>query len=118
LAGLLGRPIFVFFYNPATDTGKEVLRFAQALHQKHSAQLAIMAMAVTQDPEVARKQHADLRLPFGVLDGQGLHQTFGVDATPRLIVLDGEGVVRGATTGWGIQTPREITDELLRCMPK
>ena len=55
---------------------------------------------------------------FGVLEGQGLHQTFGVDATPRLIVLDGAGVLRGATTGWGIQTAREISDEISRCMPK
>jgi peroxiredoxin len=118
LSRMLGRPVLVFFYNPATDTGGEVLRFAQGLHQKHGDHLGIMAMAVTNDPDLARKQHAALNLPFAVLDGQGLHQTFGVDATPRLVVLDGEGVLRCATTGWGAQTPREITEELLRCMRK
>ncbi len=118
LACMLGRPVLVFFYNPATDTGKDVLRFAQELHQRHGDHLSIMAMAVTNDPELARKQHADLRLPFAVLEGKGLFQTFGVDGTPRLVVLDGEGVLRTATTGWGLQTPREIADELMRCMPK
>jgi len=118
LARMLGRPVFVFFYNPATETGKEVLRFARNLHQKHGDSLSIMAMAVTNEPELARKQHADFRLPFPLLDGKGLHVTFGVDATPRLTILDGEGVVRFATTGWGTQTEREITEELTRCLPK
>ena len=118
LARLLGRPVFIFFYKPATDTSKEVLRFAQALHQKHGDKLSIMAMAVGVEPDAARKHQAELKLPFAVLDGSGLHQTFAVDATPRLIVLDGEGILRFATTGWGIQTPREITEELVRTMAK
>jgi len=70
------------------------------------------------DAEIARKQHADLRLPFAVLDGNGLHQMFGVDATPRLIVLDRDGILRYATTGWGLQTPREIDEELTRALAK
>jgi hypothetical protein len=113
-----GRPVLVFFYNPASGTGKEVLHFAMELHQKHGDHLGIMAMAVTNDPEVARKQHADWRLPFAVLDGKGLHVTFGVDSTPRLVVLDGEGTLRYATTGWGIQTPKEISEELSRCLQR
>ena len=118
LTRLLGRPVFVFFYNPATNVGKEVVRFAVALHQKHGDKLSIMAMAVGTDPEIARKQHADMKLPFAVLDGNGLHQTFGVDATPRLILLDRDGVMRYASTGWGIQTPSEINEELMRALAK
>ena len=118
LTRMLGRPVFIFFYNPATSDGKEVLRFAQDLSRQFSDRLCIMAMAVTHDPESARKQHADLGLPFPILDGKGLHQTFGVDGTPRLIVLDSEGVLRCGTTGWGIQTPGEIRQELARCMTK
>ena len=114
----LGRPVLVFFYNPTTESGKDVLRFAQSLHQRHGDNLGLMAMAVTHDPDVARKQHAELKLPFTVLDGQGLHLTFGVEATPRLVVLDREGIVRGTFTGWGVQTPHEITEELKRCLPK
>ena len=118
LTRLLGRPVFVFFYNPGTENGQEVLRFAQALRQNHGDKISIMAMAVGTDAEVARKQHAEMRLPFAVLDGNGLHQTFGVDATPRLIVLDRDGILRYATTGWGLQTPREITEELTRTLAK
>lgn len=118
LARLLGRPVLVFFYNPATDTGKEVLQFAKGLVQKHGDKINVMAMAATNDVAFARKQHADLQLPFTILDGRGLHMTFGVTATPRLVLLDSDGCVREAHTGWGFHVPREIQDELERCLRK
>ena len=114
----LGRPSLVFFYNPATDTGQQVLRFAQTLQEKHGANLGVVAMAVTQDDALARKQHAEMRLTFPIHDGNGLHLTFGVDATPRLVVLDGDGHLRAAVTGWGLQIAQEISDEIGRWLPK
>ena len=114
----LGRPVFLFFYNPSSDTGVQVLRFAQGLQSKHGLNLSVMALAVTDSPELARRQHAEMRLPFGVLDGSGLHLTFGVDVTPRLVVIDGEGILRAAHTGWGFQTPRDITREIEAWLPK
>src|SRR5581483_10408807 len=104
----LGRPVLVVFYNPQTSTGVQVLRFAKAQAEAQRDRIAILAMAVTRDAEAARKQHADLHLPFPILDGQGMRLTFGVEATPRLVVLDGDGIVRAATTGWGYQTPTEM----------
>src|SRR6185436_17791916 len=73
----LGRPNFAFFYNPGTETGREVLKFAKELSDKHGQRLGMLALAVTQDAELARKQHADLHLPFPILDGNGMHLTFG-----------------------------------------
>ena len=118
LARLLGKPVLVFFYNPATATGADVLRFTLDLHQRHGGRLGFMAMAVTNDAGLARKQHADMKLPFPILDGQGMRLTFGVDATPRFALLDGEGILRYASTGWGAHTPHEITAEVGRCLAK
>jgi peroxiredoxin len=115
LGRMLGRPVFVFFYDPRFDSGKDILCFAADLHKKYGDRLSIMAMAVNNDDALIRKQHADLRLPFDLLDGKGMHQTFGVEGTPRLVVLDGDGVIRFATTGWGLHTPREIAEEIERC---
>jgi peroxiredoxin len=118
LSRLLGRPVLVLFYNPVAETGKEVLQFAQSLVQQHGDRVAIMAMAVSNDAAFVRKQQSDLQLPFAILDGRGMHLTFGVEATPRLVLLDGEGVVRSAHTGWGLHIPREIQEELQRWLPK
>jgi peroxiredoxin len=118
LQRLLGRTLLICFYNPHTDTGAEVLRFAQSLAENSRGGIAIVGMAVTDDPDFARRQHTALRLPFPVLDGNGLHVTFGVDATPRLVIVDAEGIVRGMFTGWGAHSAREVTLELQRCLPK
>jgi peroxiredoxin len=115
---LLGRPILVVFYNPQTAMGKEVLLFAKGLAEAQGQRLAILAMAVTHDADAARKQHSALRLPFPILDGEGMRLTFGVEATPRLVLLDREGIVRAATTGWGFQTAGEIADVLRRCQDR
>ena len=118
LSRLLGRPVLVFFYSPTSDLGKEVLQFAKTLTQQHGDKLAVMAMAVTNDADFALKQHATMQLPFAILDGRGMHLTFGVKDTPRLVLLDGEGIVRSADTGWAYQVPREIQDELQHWLRK
>jgi peroxiredoxin len=114
----LGKPVLLFFYSPGTDNGKEVLQFARGLNQKYSAKVGIVGLAATEDADLVRKQHAQLRLPFPILDGQGLRLTFGVEATPRLLVLDADGIVRAAHTGWGHHTAREIEEEFQRCFPR
>src|SRR5262249_30327111 len=109
---LLGRPVLIFFYNPGTETGTDVLRFACGVHDRYRNRVAVVAMAASQDVNLVRRQHQEMRLPFPILDGQGLRLTFGVDVTPRLVLLDADGVVRGTYTGWGDHVPREILAEL------
>ena len=114
----LGKPVVLLFYSPTSDIGRKALQFGQQLSEKHRGQVRVLALAVTEDEELVRKQHAEMHLTFPILDGRGLHETYGVDATPRLVVLDGEGIFRGGYTGWGEHTPREIGEELRRCLPK
>jgi peroxiredoxin len=114
----LGKPVLLLFYNPQSEISRPVLRFAQELTQKYSTRLTVLALAVSGDEEQAHKQHDEMHLSFPVLDGSGLHQTFGVDGTPRLVVLDGDGIFRGGYTGWGAHTPREVTAELERWLPR
>jgi hypothetical protein len=58
-----------------------------------------------------------MNLPFSILDGNGLIQVFAVDALPRLVVLDGQGVVRAASTGWGQHTTGEVSAEVQKLLP-
>jgi peroxiredoxin len=113
----LGRPVVLMFYNPATPLGQQVLRFGQDLCAKHPGGVTVLALAVTEDEELVRRQYAEMHLTFPILDGRGLHQTYGVTETPRLVVLDGHGIYRGGYTGWGVQTPREVYEELRRWLP-
>jgi hypothetical protein len=118
LHSLVGRPVLLAFYNPDSPTGAQVLQFAQTLCEKYRPSLTVVGLAVSDDGDLVRKQHAELRLSFPVLDGMGLHQTFCVDATPRLVVLDAEGILRGGFTGWGAHTPREVLGEIQNWLPR
>jgi peroxiredoxin len=115
---LLGRPVLIAFYNPATEAGKETLRFLQSVHDRTAGQVNVLAMAATSDADLVRKQHQEMHLPFPVMDGNGMRVTFGADATPRFVVLDADGIVRGAYTGWADHVPREISSELQSWLPK
>lgn len=112
----LGRPVLVVLCNPQTPTSKEALLFAKRLAE--ARQLDVIALAVTGDAATAKQQHRAMALPFPILDGRGLRRTFGADATPRLVLLDGEAVVRAALTGWGYESAATLTEALRRCRPK
>ncbi len=114
LRRLLGRPTLLVFYSPSSVTAREVLRFANDLTLRG---VTVLGLAVSDDPAAVRRQHAELRLRFPVVAGKGFRASYGVDATPRLIVLDAGGTVRGTYTGWGGETPREISVEIKRWLP-
>ena len=118
LHSLLGRPVLLIFYNPSSPTSPQVLGFAQKLSEKYQPGLTVVGLAVCDDPQLARETARGFTTVFSDLRRHGLHQTFNVDATPRLILLDTEGFLRGGYTGWGAHTPREILGELQRRLPK
>ncbi len=113
-----GTPVLVFFYNPSTPLGREVLAFAKRLSDRHGDHVAVLALAVTQDADLVRLQHKELRLTFPILDGAGLRLSYGATDTPRFVVLDGDGVVRFAETGWGFHTSTVIEAALRQCQKR
>ena len=80
--------------------------------------VSVVAFAVTNDAEFAKRQHADLKLPFAIFEGSALRLAFAVEATPRFIVLDGDGILRSTTTGWARHVGDELLDEIGRCGAK
>src|SRR5262249_9593972 len=86
----LGRPILMVFYSPASVTADEVLRFAQRLSDTNHY-IKVLGLAMTEDGARAIKQRTELRLTFPLLAGNGLRQSYAVEATPKLVVLDADG---------------------------
>jgi hypothetical protein len=107
----LGRPILMVFFKPNSWTASEVLHFGA---DKHRLGVTVLGMAVGGDTSAVRKQHSELGLKFPILSGKGFNLTYGVDATPRFVLLDAHGLVRGSYTGWGSETAQEINRELER----
>jgi peroxiredoxin len=113
-----GRPVLLVFYHPASPTAAELLPFAEKLAAAYPHGVSVLAMAASDDAEAVRKQREEMKLTVPVLSGTGLRIAYNIEATPKLVLLDGEQTVRGQWTGWGPQTAAEVLDELKRWLPK
>jgi hypothetical protein len=102
------------FYLPTSTSAEDVLRFAERMHREHSSTLAVLGFALSEDVPALRAQYEDFRLTFPIASGRPLRQRYAVDATPRLIVLDPDGYVRSAITGWGPESSIALETEILR----
>jgi hypothetical protein len=118
LERLLGKPVVVFFYNPATENGQHALEMGLDLASRYPQKATVLPLAVTDDVALVLKQHKEMKLPFTILEGNGLMSFFAVDALPHAVVLDSQGVMRCALTGWGYQIPLEVEEHLKKCLPR
>jgi peroxiredoxin len=114
----LGRPIVMVFYSPASESARELLRFTQRLHEAYSHQVTVLGMAVSDDVEKVNTQKESLQLSFSLLNGRGLRQTYDVNSTPKIVVIDDKGIVRGAFTGWGGETAEDVREEVKKWVPR
>jgi len=96
----------------------EVLKYAQKIQETRHGNVTVLAFVANDESTGIQKQVADLHLSFPILTGQGLRQTYGVEATPKLVVIDVDGVVRASYLGWGPETAATVTEELSHCSRK
>jgi peroxiredoxin len=118
LARFLGKPVVLVFYHPASVTAPDLLKFAQGLSAAHGRQANILGLAVADDAEHVLGQRTALKLTFPLLHGEGLRGSYGVETTPKIVVLDAHGVVRGTYVGWGAETPEAVRAELRNWLPR
>jgi hypothetical protein len=104
----------MIFYSPTAPVSEEVLRFAQSVNDGQRQRIHVLGLPIADDSPALRKQCADLGLTFPILAGKGVCLLYSVEATPKLVVLDAEGVVRGMYVGWGRETPHVVAEDLHR----
>jgi peroxiredoxin len=109
---LRGQPVLLLFYNPRSASAAESLRFAQSISQTTSVH--VLGLSVVDEADAVLKQCGDLELTFPLAIGAKLRSAYGVDATPKIILIDANGSVRRAFEGWGQETPSLVRDELDR----
>jgi peroxiredoxin len=118
LARWHGRPILLVFYNPASPRAAELLQFCQTLHHSHGKYVAVVGLSVSEDVKAVLQQRAELKCTFPVFHGGGLRRSYGVETTPKLVLIDAAGFVRGDYLGWGRETAGEVLAELRNWLPR
>src|SRR5262249_46092981 len=112
-----GRPILLVFYHPSSITIRDLLRFAQEVHTGYSRHVSVIGLSVSDDNQAVLTQLKELKLGFPVLYGGGIRISYGVETTPKLVLIDSAGIVRGMYMGWGAETAREVLTDLRRWLP-
>jgi peroxiredoxin len=107
----LGRPVLLVFYHPASPTAADLLRYAQRLKTTYGERIAVLGMSVSGDVNLIQRQRSALGLTFPVLNGSALRTSYAVE-TPKIVLLDAAGVVRGEYLGWGRETPGAVREDL------
>jgi peroxiredoxin len=111
---LQGKPVLLVFFRPTSTTTTDLLPFAQRVQDSFGPKVAVLALAVSEDVEQARRLQGELGLTIPLLDGAKLLTGYAVENTPKLVVLDAFGLVRGSFVGWGRETPAAVIEELRR----
>jgi peroxiredoxin len=109
-----GKPILLVFFHPASVNANELLRFSQQLTTTYPTQMTVIGMSMVEDTDKVLKQRSDLGLTFPLLKGNGLRASYALEATPKMVLIDPNGFVRAAWTGWGAETPAEVLQEVRR----
>lgn len=115
----IGKPVVLVFYHPASQTAPAVLRFAQQLQSKYPKRIIVAGMSISDKADQVRRQQTELGLTFPLLSAGGLRGSFGAASTPKIIVLDGNNIIRSEHLGWagGSETASEVEAELRRWLP-
>ncbi|NBO90748.1 MAG: TlpA family protein disulfide reductase [Planctomycetia bacterium] len=114
LSRFKGKPILMIFYQPRSETAPELLRWAQGINFSLGRYVNVVGMSASDDKADVLRQRSAVGATFPVLHGGGLRRTYGVEATPKMIIIDADGIIRGSFLGWGRETGDVVLAELRR----
>jgi peroxiredoxin len=109
LQSLRGRPVLLLFFDPRSASAIETLRFGQTIAQ--TTHVSVLGLNVTNEAGPVLPEH-ELKLTFPLVKAAELRSAYGVDATPKIILIDGAGSIRRTFEGWGKETPSLVREEL------
>ncbi len=107
-----GKPLLMIFYNPGSPLAESALRLGEDVSASSKGAIGIVGLAMSADRAAVRRQRADLKLTMPLFDGRALRQSYAVEATPKLMVIDADGMLRGSWVGWGEETREAVLKEL------
>ena len=104
--------MLLLFYHPHSRSAAEALLFAQSISRTTSVK--VLGLSILDEPTTVIKQRGELDLTIPLIIGGKLRPTYGVDATPKIILIDANGAVRRTFEGWGPETPSMVREALDR----
>ncbi|MCS6975851.1 MAG: TlpA family protein disulfide reductase [Gemmatales bacterium] len=113
-----GRAVLMVFFLPGAESCRLFFRFVQDLADRHGdKELVVLGFAMSDDVAKTTETIERMQVRFPVCPGKSLKNSYEVEATPRFVVVDAEGIVRAAFTGWGPEIPPALAEALRKSLP-
>ncbi len=113
-----GKTLLMIFYSPTSPLAESVLRLGEEISRSAHGAVGVIGLAMSSDAEAVRRQRTELGLTIPLLDGRGLRQGYAIEATPKMMLIDADGVLRGSWVGWGGETRHGVLRELQQWQKK
>lgn len=106
LKDFAGKPILMVFYRPESRTLYQVMYFAWEVRRRFP-DVQVLALAMSDDSKQVQASAKKMRVAFPLLNGTGLRISYQVEGTPKMVLVDANGVVHSDVLGWGPSTAKE-----------
>jgi hypothetical protein len=117
LQRLQGRPVLLVFFHPSSQTLNDLMRHLDELNRKHN-EIRLIGMVMTSDAGLIGRQVTRKGWKLPVLNASALRGLYGVEFTPRLVMIDAGGIVQGIVDGWGTETTFQIETAMKKWLHK
>jgi hypothetical protein len=113
LLSLRRQPTILLFMQPSADTTDKVIRYARTAAKVYAGRAHVVLLAAEGEPaDVTRIQKA-YHLEIPIYEGRDVLSRFDGHSLPRVVVLDGKGVVRMIEIGWRDEYMESIYRQLV-----
>jgi hypothetical protein len=112
-----GKTLLMAFYHPGSPSAAEMLGAVQRLQVGPAGKkLLAVGFVMSDDHAAATALGQQLNLTFPQVAGTNLRASYEVEATPRFVLVDRDGLVAAVSTGFGPETPAALAVEIERAM--
>lgn len=103
------KPILMLFYHPDSQSAVSCLSFAEQIQRDYKGKVQVLGLSVVGDARKATIQKETMKLSFPLMDGGGLKISYGLESTPRWVLMDQQMIIRALHSGWGDEIKGDLS---------
>jgi len=96
------------------DTTDGLIRYADKAAKVYAGRVQIVLLATNGEPSELQKIRGSYHLKLPIYDGRDILPQFAGQSVPRIVLIDGKGMIRMIAPGWHDEYGEAIYQKLLK----